>query len=137
MVFSVKMLQNNFLASERFYECLDCREAIYNPLCPSCLTIQIQAWLSSYPDKEVNDKILKKLKKYVEKTNNLAGDSTTCISCRKPQAALCPYCFTNYVFNLLKKMKVNRIILKEFLQFFNYDFDHTGYSKDAEELGVI
>jgi len=37
----------------------------------------------------------------------------------------------------LKKIKVNKAILKEFLEFFNYDFEHTGYSKDAEELGAI
>lgn len=34
-------------------------------------------------------------------------------------------------------MHAHREILKEFLQFFNYDFEHTGYTKDAEELGVI
>ena len=42
--------------------------------------------------------------------------------------------YTNYVFILLKCLEVNREILKEFLQFFNYDFDHTGYSKEAEKL---
>ncbi len=128
---------NNYMPSERFYECLDCREAIFNPLCPTCLTTQIEVWLSSVSSYPQKAKVLKTIKDYVKKANNLADESTTCISCRKQQASLCPYCFTNYVFNLLKKMKANRIILKEFLQFFNYDFEHTGYSKEAEELGVI
>ncbi len=122
---------------ERFYECLDCHEPTSNPLCPSCLTLQIQAWLSSYPNKNIKEKILEKIKKYVEKTNNLAGKTTLCISCGKPRASLCPYCFTNHIFNLLKSMDVNMIILKEFLQFFNYDFEHISYSKEAEKLGVI
>jgi len=132
------MLQNNsFLASERFYECLDCQEAVFNPLCPACLTTQIEAWLSSLSSYPLKNKILTRIREYVEKTNNLSGKSTRCVSCGKPRASICPYCFTNYVFNLLKRMRTNRIILKEFLQFFNYDFEHTGYSKEAEELGVI
>lgn len=133
------MLQNNYVAleRERFYECLDCNEPTSNPLCPICLTTQIQVWLSSYPDRHLTNKILEKIKKYVEKTNNLESSYTKCVACGRQRASLCPYCFTNYIFNLLKSMKVNRIVLKEFLQFFNYDFEHVGYSKEAERLGVI
>lgn len=127
----------NFMVPERFYECLECNESVFHPLCPSCLTTQVEAWLSSVSSYPLKNEILEEIKNYVEKTNNLKGKSTICVSCKLPRASLCPYCFTNYVFNLLKTSKVNRIILKEFLQFFNYDFDHTGYSQDAEELGVI
>lgn len=125
------------MVSERFYGCVDCREAVFNPLCPDCLTLQLDVWLSSISSYPLKEKILKRIKEYVRRTNNLVGESTVCVACKLPRASLCPYYFTNYVFNLLKEMNVNRIILKEFLQFFNYDFEHTGYSKDAEELGVI
>ena len=132
------MLQNNLaLERERFYECLECKEPVFNPLCQSCLTFQIEVWLSSVSSYSLKNEILAKIKDYVDKTNNLAGSSTRCVVCGKPRASLCPYCFTNYVFTLLKKMQVNRIILKEFLQFFNYDFEHVGYSREAERLGVI
>ncbi len=137
---SVKMLshaESAALEREQFYECLDCHEPTSNPLCQACLTTQIQAWLSSYPDRHLANNILEKIKKYAERTNNLAGSSTKCVACGMPRASLCPYCFTNHVFNLLKGMKVNRIILKEFLQFFNYDFEHKGYAREAEKLGVI
>ena len=120
--------------TERFYECMDCKEAISNPICPACLTTQIEAWLATYPDR---NKILARIKNYVEKTNNLTGKTTQCISCGKKRASLCPYCFTEYVLNELKRIHVNRLILKEFMQFFNYDFEHAGYSKEAERLGVI
>lgn len=80
---------------------------------------------------------MKRLKEYVREAENLAPESTTCVACNKPTATICPYCFTNYVFILLKCMHTHRQILKEFLQFFNYDFDHTGYTKEAEKLGVI
>lgn len=122
---------------ERFYECLNCHEVVSNPLCPECLTFQMEAWLSSISSYPLKDKILKRIKDYVKETSNLEGDSTPCVVCRKPRASLCPYCFTNYVFALLKCLRVHREILREFLQFFNYDFDHTGYSKEAEKLGVI
>ena len=128
------MIQKNFQAVERSYECLDCHEAIFNPLCPECLAFQVEAWLSSIDSYPLKDKIMKRIKEYVSTTKNIAGNSTKCIACRKYTATLCPYCFTNYVFILLKCLGVNREILREFLQFFNYDFDHTGYSKEAEEL---
>ena len=130
------MLQKTFYpALERFYECLECHEAISNPLCPSCLAVQIEAWLTSYP--ELGKKLMPQIEGYIEKTKNLTGKTISCVSCTRKRASLCPYCFTHHVFDLLKDMKVNKRILIEFLQFFNFDFYHTGYSKDAEELGVI
>ena len=129
------MTPNTFDASERFYEnaeCLECKEAIFNPICPSCLASQIEAWLASYPS-DIRDKIIERIKDYAEKTSRIAGKSTKCISCKKRKAALCPYCFTAYVFEELKRAKVSRIILKEFVQFFNYDFEHSGYSREFED----
>ena len=121
---------------ERFYECLECREPVSNPLCPICLSRQINAWLASYPS-EIKSKIIKNIQEYIKKTHNIDSEFVKCIACNKKTASLCPYCFTNHVFNELKKLKVARMILKEFLQFFNYDFEHIGYSRDAERLGVI
>ena len=131
------MKQNNLsFAFERFWECLECNEPISNPLCPVCLTKQVEVWLSSYPS-DIQNKIIGDISGYVKKTNNLVENKVRCVVCNKKEASLCPYCFTNYVFNLLKRLKVHRTILKEFLMFFNFDFGHTGYSKDAERLGVI
>jgi hypothetical protein len=110
---------------------------VFNPICPECLTFQIEAWLSSISSYPLKNKIMNRLHDYVSATENLVPESTTCVACKKPTATICPYCFTNYVFVLLKCMHAHRGILKEFLQFFNYDFNHTGYTKDAEELGLI
>ncbi len=118
------------------WKCLDCKEAVFNPICPFCLAEHIEIWLSSYPS-DIRKKILPQINEYIKKTNNLAGKSTKCIICNKKRVSICPYCFTEYVLNYLKKLKVSNIILKEFLQFFNFDFEHTGYSKEAEKLGVI
>jgi hypothetical protein len=35
----------------------------------------------------------------------------------------------------MKKTKVERKILINFLELFNFDFEHTGYSKDMEKFG--
>ena len=43
----------------------------------------------------------------------------------------------NAVYKKLKAIARSRKAQKEFLSLFNFDFEHTGYSKDAEELGVI
>jgi hypothetical protein len=131
------MFRKNFLAPERFYECLDCHESVFNPICPECLSLQIEAWLSSISSYPLKQKIMKRLHDYILATENLVPRSTQCIVCKRNTASICPYCFTNYVFILLKCMHAHREILREFLQFFNYDFDHTGYTKDAEELGLI
>jgi hypothetical protein len=97
----------------------------------------MEVWLSSIASYPLKKKIICKIGKYINKMDNLPGEATICVSCGKPRATLCPYCFTNFVFNQLKKENVNRQILREFLQFFNYDFEHTGYSEEAEKLGVI
>jgi hypothetical protein len=124
--------------NEKYNECIECHEAIYNPLCPFCLAKEVQVWLASYPDKKIKDKILQNIRKYLMTIHKLSikrGKATKCAVCGK-RASLCPYCFTNYVYNLLKELDVNRIMLKEFLQFFNFDFEHTGYYKEAEKLGI-
>jgi len=130
------MLPNKHFASEPQFLCSVCSQAITNPLCPTCLTTEIQAWLTLYPD--LRRGLLPKLFKYLHDIEEKVTDSTTsCLKCKNKRASICPYCFTDYVLNQLKRLNANRIILKEFFEFFNFDLDHTGYSKEAEHLGVI
>ena len=129
------MLQNNYSASETQFMCDVCSEAIINPLCPFCLNTEIEAWLTFYPN--LGEELLPRIKKYLHQINNFSRNSTACIRCNSKRASVCPYCFTEFVLDELKKIHASRIILKEFFQFFNFDFDHTGYSKEAERLGLI
>jgi len=130
------LLQKNYSAHETQYACDVCREAVTNPLCPFCLTIEIEAWLTLYPS--LKQQILPKLNKYLKKTNNkITNYGTQCIKCKINRAFVCPYCFTANVFDELQKINAEKIILKEFFEFFNFDLHHTGYTKEAEELGVI
>ena len=116
----LKMLLKDYWAPETRYMCDICGVAVTNPLCPVCLTTEISAWLTLYPNlrKELLPKLQKYLLKIEEKIN-----STQCIKCRNKRASLCPYCFTEHVLTELKKVNASKIILKEFLEFFNFRND--------------
>ena len=91
--------------------------------------------MTLYPN--LRKELLPKLKSYLAKIEDNALEYTQCIKCKDNIASVCPYCFTEYVLRELKKIEANKIVLGEFFEFFNFDFDHTGYSKEAEKLGVI
>ena len=130
-----KMLSKKHFAAEPQFLCDVCSEAVTNPICPSCLTIEIQAWLTHYPG--LKNEIMPLLHKYLKDIDDKINESTKCIICKDKKAASCPYCFTEYVLRQLRKINANKIILKEFIEFFNFDLHHTGYTKGAEELGLI
>jgi hypothetical protein len=128
--------KHNLSAAEPQYLCDICNMAVTNPLCPSCLALEIEAWVTLYPD--LKRALLPKLRKFIENAEDTNGrESTPCIKCGETSASICPYCFTNRVLLELKRLDVNKIVLREFFEFFNFDMDHTGYSEEAEELGVI
>lgn len=116
------------------YQCMQCSEPITNPVCHSCLEAQITSWLSFYPS--VKKKMLPKLKAYVKEVNNNIIDSINCASCSKRKAALCPYCFTEGVFNMMKRSKIDRMVVMDFLSTFNFDLKHEGYIHDAITEGL-
>ena len=111
--------QNNYLVLEQQHHCDICSEAVTNPLCPICLTGEVEAWLTLYPS--LSNELLPKLKKYLQRIEDKIIDSTKCIKCKNKRVSICPYCFVDYIFGELKKLSVSKIVFKEFLQFFNYE----------------
>lgn len=138
MKFKSTMALQNFLgyeSDEGNHNCEVCNETITNPLCPFCLAQEVKAWLTFYP--HLKEDILSSLNDYLIKiNNNLTNYGVICIKCHERRASVCPYCFTEFVFGELIKVKANKMILKEFFEFFNFDFGHKGYTKFAEEIGV-
>lgn len=119
--------------SETHHMCNICREAIINPLCPFCLTIEIKAWLTLYPS--LKEELMPKINKYLKEINNkITNYGTQCIKCKNKRAFVCPYCFIGYVLNELISLNSQKIILKEFIKFFNFDLEHLGYSKKFEQM---
>ena len=134
------MISSNYYLDEKYNEthhmCDVCSEAITNPICPFCLKAEIEAWLTLYPS--LKQELLPKINKYLKKINRkIINDWVECIKCGKKRASICPYCFTEFVFNELQKMNAGKLVLKEFFDFFNFDLGHMGYTKKAEELGAI
>ncbi len=127
------MLLKNYDTNARL--CMECKEAIFNPLCPSCITREINSWLQQYP--KVKKKINGRVDDFVNKNKFLKNKGEKCVVCRRDSVFLCPYCFTEFVLSELKKLKISRSLVREFLQLFNFDFEHTGYYKEAEKLGVF
>jgi hypothetical protein len=127
------MIQKIYPTSEPQFMCSICSEAVTNPLCPFCLSTEIEAWLTLYPD--LRSFLLHKIKKYLTGIENKLLDATNCIKCNK-RASVCPYCFTEYVLRELKNAGATTLVLKEFFEFFNFDFDHSGYYEEAEKMGV-
>lgn len=130
----VNQLLFNGIERENLYECPQCSEAITNPLCHDCLGDGVKQWLGFYPD--IKKKIVPQLGKYIKEINNLTMASLNCVSCNKKKAALCPYCFTEGVYHLLKKNKVNVHVMGDFLTVFNFDLEKAGYIKDAIEDNI-
>ena len=128
-------IQKNYYVPETHYICDVCSEAVTNPICPFCLATEVDAWLTLYPN--LRKELKPKIELYLKKIHAKIFESTTCIKCSGKRASVCPYCFTKFVFEELENISANRMILKEFFEFFNFDFEHTGYTKEFEEMGVI
>jgi hypothetical protein len=102
--------------------CFVCQEAIFNPICPSCLKKEVIVWLE-----KTNPSLIKEMEESLSFFRESKQNDVSCILCKR-YTDTCPYCFTEYVYNLLKERHPD--LVESFLTLFNYDFDHTGYSKD-------
>lgn len=115
---------------QQAYECMQCMEPITNPICHNCLSSQIAKWLAFYPS--IKKKMLPKLKNYTIEVNNNVVSSIECASCKKNNAALCPYCYVEGVFNILRKSNIDKMVIMDFLSTFNFDAGHEEYYKEIK-----
>lgn len=113
------MLQKNSSAFEQHFMCEVCGEAITTPLCPICLSLEIDAWTTLYPN--LRNELLPKLKTYLERIKENIISSTKCIKCKRAITSICPYCFIDFVEGELKKLESNNLVLTEFMDFFDFD----------------
>ena len=113
------MLQKNSNAFEQHSTCEVCGEVVTNPLCPICLSLEIDAWTTLYPN--LRNELLPKIKRYLERIEENIMHSTKCIKCKRARTSICPYCFIDSVEGELKKLESNSLVLTEFMDFFNFD----------------
>lgn len=115
-------------------ECMQCSQPITNPICHECLGNQISSWLGLYPN--IKKKMMPSLRSYVKEVSNNTVESINCVVCNKKKATLCPYCFTEGIFNMLKKTNIDKMVIMDFLCTFNFDLKHEGYIQEAIETGL-
>lgn len=114
-------------------QCLDCGDEIIHPLCPYCVARAFLQWLEKFP-KEY-DGIRVKVERFLRGHFNMKHKSKSCVSCGKNRTYVCPRCFTEYLYSLIKEAGLGVRAMTEFLFMFNFDFDKKSYAKDLEFLG--
>jgi hypothetical protein len=121
-------IQTYNLEKERHDDCLSCGEDIRHPICPSCIAKGFNQWIEKFPEHE---KIIEDLNMFISRHKKIKGKSKSCVSCGG-EVHVCPYCFTSYLYKLIKEAKMGVKAMSEFLFLFNFDFEHKGYYKDRE-----
>ncbi|MCK5321318.1 hypothetical protein KAJ38_01955 [Candidatus Pacearchaeota archaeon] len=114
-------------------DCLSCGKNIEHPLCPDCIAKGFQQWIQQFPQDRAKLQI--RLDEFLEAHRYLDGKSKKCIACGKNNTHICPYCFTEYLYKIIKEAGLGVRTMSEFLFIFNFDFDHQGYSKELEVYG--
>jgi hypothetical protein len=113
------MLKNFYSEAESgYYECEICNEPITNPICPVCLSREIDIWSTNYPN--LRKELTPRIRKYLKKLRQQTREAVQCIKCNEKKMSVCPYCFIREVLSELNGLEANRMIKREFLQFFNY-----------------
>ncbi len=120
--------------SFNYTDCIECKEGIFNPICPFCLAQEIKAWLDQANNKKLRRIVMQEIRKILNNSFISTFISNKCIKCKNYTSFMCPYCFTEKIYNAIKnsKIKNKKRIREEFLTFFNFDFEHTGYGKELE-----
>jgi hypothetical protein len=109
--------------------CTECKDVIFNPLCPDCLSEEVEQWLDGNP---IGKKVMPAVAAYIERNEGFKEEAMKCAVCSTNYTDICPYCLTEHVYEVLLRYKANKKMLAEFIDFFNFDFEHSGYSKDFE-----
>jgi len=104
-------------------KCVECQEVITQPVCSQCLSVEMEDWLQ-----EAKPELLDELKLVADESFGM-GD-INCILC-KERMNICTYCFTEHILEWLGK---NPKLIPEFVTFFNYDLERTGYMKELIDL---
>ena len=114
--------------------CIECKETIQNPICPHCLGKEISAWMEGKSARTKN--ILQKEIRRILSVRKLS-ESDRCIICGEKSVFICPYCFAEIIYKRLSRENIDKNELVEFLTFFNFKFENTYLSREAERLGVF
>lgn len=130
----MKQEYNAVVSAEAFKanDCLSCGQPITHPICPSCLSKSLHVW--SREHQHIDKEVSKKLKRFLNSHEHLDEEGVDCVVCGK-KTSVCPFCFSDFIYNLLKETGAGVRTLSEFLFMFNFDFEHDGYSRELNAMG--
>lgn len=111
--------------------CLTCGEITSHPLCQDCIGNSFFTWLHEH--KKIEPETKEVVQHFLEKTKHTKGKR--CIGCGKEKVHTCPYCFTEYLYKVIKEAGAGVTILTNFLFVFNFDFDGKGYAQEYHAYG--
>lgn len=116
--------------------CIECGTAIVHPVCPQCLKSQFISWMDNYGPLGEREGMIFEVSRFVESHKEFEEHSGICVTCGFKGVYLCPLCFTEYLWTVLKEYRINEELLEEFLVMFNFDFEHAKYYLEGEQLGL-
>ncbi|NCO11152.1 hypothetical protein CO038_00255 [Candidatus Pacearchaeota archaeon CG_4_9_14_0_2_um_filter_39_13] len=92
--------------------CIICEDSISDPTCRSCYIKQVNILLKSSKVRSITrDDALRKIKhKFPPETMNI----TECILCRKENVAMCRYCFSIILRDILIDLNFTEDLIEEF-----------------------
>lgn len=111
--------------------CVGCDQQITNPLSPERLAEQMKTWLA-----ETKPNLIKALEDKTEEFLPMHIGEDRCVVTGK-RMDVCPYCYTEHIFNWLVSLKLDSSILAEFMTFFHFDEGKLGYYRRAEHMGLM
>ncbi|MCF7871961.1 hypothetical protein K9L97_02910 [Candidatus Woesearchaeota archaeon] len=111
--------------------CVTCGQQITNPLCPERLAEQMTTWLA-----ESKPELIKALNNKTDEFLSRSYGDDFCIVTGK-KMDVCPYCYTEHIFNWLVSLKVSSELLAEYITYFHFDGGRLGYYRKAEQLGAV
>ena len=110
--------------------CVTCGQQITNPLCPERLAEQMKTWLA-----ETKPELISALDNRTEDFLDKPSGRDTCIVTGK-KMDVCPYCYTEHIFDWLTSLNLNSELITQYLTFFHFDEGRLGYWQRAEQLGI-
>ncbi len=106
-------------------DCVVCEEPITNTVCPECMQACIQQWLAEQREERLAGEVSELTRRV------FANNGTTfCIRCDSLMA-ICLYCYTKEVFDVIKRKPH---LVKQYMEYFSFDLDHQGWEKEARTI---
>lgn len=122
---------SNYICEGIHNDCLSCGVDITHPLCPNCIAKAFNIWTKKFPE---HRSIKSKLNAFMKFHNHIQEKSKPCVSCQN-SIHICPLCFTTHLHSLVKEAGLGVNATIQFLFIFNFDFEHTGYSRELDFYG--